>query len=681
MKRIKKIASVLLAVVMVLGMSLTAFAAGNYKITINKNAQDTNDHVYEAYQIFAGDLADNPEYATDKNKPQYILSNIKWGSGIVSETEDKSKGLLAALKADTQIGSRFTNVSDAAGVAEAIKGFESSTADTEKDIDVFAKIVGQYLTDTVAGESEAGGTEITGLTAGYYMVKDQDGQFTGNDNEDDVAFTRFLLQVVGDSTVNVKSEVPSGNKKIFYQGTDAYHNNGVFVPNPDAEYDEELNSANYASMGDKVTFQITSSVPNYLGYDYYYFIMNDTLAVGADGVNPGLKFDPNSVIVKVGEETLTAGQLGDDGNVVEGDNGQYYLYTQPTLTEGATFKIAFKDIMKFTIGANITVTYSATVTTNAIIGSTGNENAWSLDYSRDPNNGSGYGKDNDNPHPGLPDSTDREVIGSTPDHRTLTFLTGLNITKRANDQNGAFLPGTEFRLEGKSYNVVMAGGDQYVEATDGIYYKLADGTYTETPPEVDRYEESGTGAADTTVGYLKDQNGIYYVPTDTKEYEGKTLYRLVEGTEGQYADITKKYNKVSVSETSVVETPISQTLTVGTDGTISFNGLGEGTYTLTEIQTRAGYNTIDPINFTITCTLPETVTTGEETCTWAITGEGTEEWTLGNNGVYSATIINNSGALLPSTGGIGTTIFYVVGGILVIGAGILLVVKKRMGNR
>lgn len=43
-------------------------------------------------------------------------------------------------------------------------------------------------------------------------------------------------------------------------------------------------------------------------------------------------------------------------------------------------------------------------------------------------------------------------------------------------------------------------------------------------------------------------------------------------------------------------------------------------------------------------------------------------------------VINQTGSLLPSTGGIGTTIFYVIGGILVVGAGILLVTKKRMSK-
>ena len=46
----------------------------------------------------------------------------------------------------------------------------------------------------------------------------------------------------------------------------------------------------------------------------------------------------------------------------------------------------------------------------------------------------------------------------------------------------------------------------------------------------------------------------------------------------------------------------------------------------------------------------------------------------------TANVVNQSGAELPSTGGIGTTIFYVLGGLLVVGAGVLLVTRKRMGK-
>ena len=51
-----------------------------------------------------------------------------------------------------------------------------------------------------------------------------------------------------------------------------------------------------------------------------------------------------------------------------------------------------------------------------------------------------------------------------------------------------------------------------------------------------------------------------------------------------------------------------------------------------------------------------------------------------STGVVSANIENQSGAQLPSTGGIGTTIFYVVGGLLVVAAGVLLVTRKRMSK-
>ena len=48
-------------------------------------------------------------------------------------------------------------------------------------------------------------------------------------------------------------------------------------------------------------------------------------------------------------------------------------------------------------------------------------------------------------------------------------------------------------------------------------------------------------------------------------------------------------------------------------------------------------------------------------------------------GKIETKVINNAGAELPSTGGIGTTIFYIVGGILVLGAVVVLVTRKRMG--
>lgn len=112
----------------------------------------------------------------------------------------------------------------------------------------------------------------------------------------------------------------------------------------------------------------------------------------------------------------------------------------------------------------------------------------------------------------------------------------------------------------------------------------------------------------------------------------------------------------------------------------TFSGLDDGDYRLTETVTPAGYNTIDPIEFTITAehevlsdnpaltSLNGNAATGEITFTSSIP-----------DGSLSADIVNQSGATLPETGGMGTTLFYIVGSALVIGAGVLLITKRRMG--
>ena len=130
--------------------------------------------------------------------------------------------------------------------------------------------------------------------------------------------------------------------------------------------------------------------------------------------------------------------------------------------------------------------------------------------------------------------------------------------------------------------------------------------------------------------------------------------------------------------------PISKVeTTAGT--TFTFNGLDDGNYRLTETATPAGYNSIKPIEFTVTAdhdiewekqartdvlnTLTGEVTTGEIKFT-----------TTEDQGTLSSDVVNKSGTVLPSTGGIGTTLFYVIGGLLVVAAVVLLVTKKRMAS-
>lgn len=118
------------------------------------------------------------------------------------------------------------------------------------------------------------------------------------------------------------------------------------------------------------------------------------------------------------------------------------------------------------------------------------------------------------------------------------------------------------------------------------------------------------------------------------------------------------------------------------DGTnlseFNFKGLGEGDFVLKETTTPEGYAEMDPIEFSISY--------NPDTKEFTVTSNGVFKGTLEPDGTtvkanLEAQIANYPDAELPSTGGIGTTLFYVIGAALIIGAGVLLVTKKRIGNK
>lgn len=157
------------------------------------------------------------------------------------------------------------------------------------------------------------------------------------------------------------------------------------------------------------------------------------------------------------------------------------------------------------------------------------------------------------------------------------------------------------------------------------------------------------------------------------------LYKKVNNTE-LYAVIA---NDKLVKWVDADSEEIS-TLTSEEASKIKISGLDADTYYLKEIEAPEGYNILTaPITIVITES-----TTGSEGVD--ADTDGTVNYTY--NGVTSQAgddetdknvvkVENKSGTLLPSTGGIGTTIFYVVGGILMLGAVILLITKKKMGSK
>lgn len=116
---------------------------------------------------------------------------------------------------------------------------------------------------------------------------------------------------------------------------------------------------------------------------------------------------------------------------------------------------------------------------------------------------------------------------------------------------------------------------------------------------------------------------------------------------------------------------VTTTLTSDENGKIQIKGLAEGTYYLKEIKAPKGYNLLkNPIEVTI---VPVVDTTTNKITAEKITvkKDGTTKE------VTKVEVENNTGSLLPSTGGMGTTLIYLIGGALVLGSGIVLANKKR----
>ena len=126
-------------------------------------------------------------------------------------------------------------------------------------------------------------------------------------------------------------------------------------------------------------------------------------------------------------------------------------------------------------------------------------------------------------------------------------------------------------------------------------------------------------------------------------------------------------------------------LTSAEGGTFKIAGLDDGTYFLREIQAPNGYNLLEEdVQLVITATTANGQDWNSGIATDALKGltitvdNGAAQNGDLDTGIVNVTVENNRGATLPETGGMGTTLFYIIGGLLVVGAGILLVVRIRM---
>ena len=378
------------------------------------------------------------------------------------------------------------------------------------------------------------------------------------------------------------------------------------------------NKPNTTAVGDTVSFTVNTTIPGYGNvYDSPHFAVKDTLS--------GLKLNADSVTVK---------DLDAENYSVDATDSGYTI----------TFTPAY--LKTLAAATPVVIEYSAIVTTDAKNGVNEEVNEVSIEYSHDPT-----------------DETDYDVKKDTTQHYTFSI-----------DAEG---DGTGTTFNGKKTSEVVKVG---VDAAGN--------------PITEITEESEISEGETWNSPLAGAKfGLYTDEACQNAYKPKNA----DGTEGSTAMVA----------------------TTGADGRMNFKGLDAGTYYLKEIEAPAGFVTNpEPVEVKIVATT-KTVTITEwwngeawvstepasgtakkvtyeteilESYTVTIDGQETATYKFNNPEAANSNeinweiaeleekpyqFVNTQGTELPSTGGIGTTLFYIIGAILVIGGAILLISRKR----
>lgn len=382
-----------LSLVMIMAMGLTAFAEGDTKTTYSLTLKGTaTGHTYEAYQIFTGDLS--------TNEGKKVLSNVDWGAGVT-----------------------YTGTESAADAAKALGAGTMTIAQLEDNLTL--------TTPVKTVESSKDSTVIDGLTAGYYLVKDKNDSQNGKSG----AYTKFIVQVVGDTEADIKSGVPTVVKKVK-DTNDTTGKTSDWQDSADAD------------VGDDVQYQITGTMPdNIADYTSYKYIFTDTMS-------KGLTYTAKNAKITIGETDVTGSFTENVATNTDGPTTVTWTCDNLKGIKGVTIN---KD-------TKVVVTYSAMLNGSAAIGATGNPNTVNLTYSNNPNKG-GEGE-----------------TGKTPDDKNIVFTYKTIVNKV--DQDKKSLAGAAFKLEKKqsdgSYKLV----NEFTAGTETSFeFKgLDDGDYrlTET---------------------------------------------------------------------------------------------------------------------------------------------------------------------------------------------------------
>lgn len=379
--------------------------------------------------------------------------------------------------------------------------------------------------------------------------------------------------------------------------------------------------ANNAAMGEKVNYRLETVTSKMDGYESpYTYIIHDEL-------DEGLTFNKD-VVVKIGKNAdLDKNEVYAAENVKvkysTTANGEY-SETMPEVPENGKLyiRITVNNLVENSKqDMNVLVTYSATVNNKAVIGTKPNTNTAYLEYSNNPNQSQGNN---------IPTST-------TPAEHVYTYVAGFEISKVSPADK--LLPGAQFMIEGTGDTTITklnVIGYSFKEDADGKYYNV-NNSYT-------------TATQDNYVG---------------KKYVAE--YGTIEKDGSQVVGMTSDKDEESGDKTV---------------GTLRFNGLKEGTYTITEVLAPTGYKKLDkPITVKIKWTAPK-LENDETECEWTYTASSEEnDAVLATSANDHYKIVNQHGLTLPFTGGEGANLLAGLGLALMAAAVAAILYIKRRQNR
>ncbi len=740
MKATKKLIAVLLTAIMVLSLGVTAFATNSDGTSYEKGSieiKNPQDGVtYTAYKIF-DTTYDLGSTGTADDKYAYTIAP-DWVNDVVAYATPANTTLADDWTTTTANGLTVTKAVDASGAVTAYNVTFDSADFSAADFGaaMAGKTSGTPAKTAVTFDPNSHKAE--NLDLGYYMIQpsstnalvsltttDKDVQVSDK-NEKPPVEKKIVEE---DNVCGIAEHTHSDECDTDGDGT------------PDCGKVEHTHTDdckktdhNTANIGDTIDYELVGKVPDMTGYDWYFYVVNDVLSKGLTFNNDveikmwnGTSYDTLSdTAYTVKTEKMADGST--ELRIVFNNMLQYQALNGNDIV--INYSVLVNEDAEMGTDAN-TNTAKIEYSSDPNIAPEGGE--WPVNPPSDPRDPDyTWQKDNE----GRPITP----VGEGPESTTKTYVAELKLTKVDGTTTTTTLTGAKFKLEGDSKKVVMVNEEIFKEDANAnpAYYRLKDGTYTTAAP-VDTTVEGATLSADTYTAFTGDRVsyeelssaekpavGLFYDVNGTKTEitaankdsvpAGATLYLPTYNTLGLYTaenasskitdeatakayavgdnktaalytrtvnqlsqdayeDATTKYAKVDqITTTNASETYTTEGY-VDANGVITFAGLGEGTYTITELVAPDGYNLLtEPIEVVVS--LVEGSTAG--TYSFQATVDGTDV-AEGTDGMLSFNVANNKGAELPETGGIGTTVFYVVGGILIAGAATLLITKKRFG--